>query len=650
MVNTTRMKVLAATLGLIFLGGWCAAAERPPLNVVLITVDTLRPDHLGCYGYRSVKTPTIDGLAEHGIRFAHAFTPVPITLPAHTALLTGEFPLATGIHDFTGNKVRAGTETLARILRGHGYTTAAFIAAAVLDRRFGLNQGFDTYYDHFDFGHGEEVHLDFIERRGDQVVNEALKWLKSNPKRPLFMWVHLYDAHTPYAPPEPFASRYHTHPYDGEIAFVDAQLGRFFASLKQQGLYENSLIVLVSDHGESLGEHGEKTHGFFIYNSTLHVAMIFKIPGVAPRVVEDGASLVDVLPTVLQALKIPIPSSVQGRSLLSLALGRPTGSQSVLYAESYPPLLHFGWNLLRGLQWHGLKYIETTRPELYDTRTDPKELHNLVDTHHALAQQMRERLHDVIGRYTPASGKAKGEKELTDPALLESLRSLGYVAVSSGDIVDSSGKALPDPKDRIGVYELISAAMVDAHQGRHDESLRKLKEAEKTEPNLLSVRYLMGRDYFHLKDFHHAAECFQAALKLNPKYTLAAFDLGNSQLAMGDAQAAVDSFKRTLELDASNFTAAYDLGVAYTRLRQPDAAIQAFQRAVEILPDYAEAHEAIGELYLYLRRPQDAARELQRAVAIDPKMAKAHFELGRAYEALGLPQKAQEEFDRAKAR
>jgi arylsulfatase A-like enzyme/Tfp pilus assembly protein PilF len=644
-----RFKRLFVILPLLVLGCSGRGAERPTYDVILITLDTLRPDHLGCYGYTAVQTPHIDQLAATGARFAQAFTPVPITLPSHTSLMTGAFPLATGVHDFTGNRVPPGTATLAKILRDRGYSTAAFIGAPVLDSRFGLNQGFETYFDHFELGRMEEVHLDAMKRPGNQVVDEALKWLSHRPSQPMFLWVHLYDAHSPYRPPEPYAGRYPGRPYDGEVAFADSQIGRLLAALAQQRRLEQSLVVLVSDHGESLGEHGEKTHGFFVYNATLHIACIVKVPGAAPRVVPDEVSLVDVMPTVLQALSVPIPPSVQGRSLLSLVEGRAADSASDVYAESYPPLLHFGWNLLRSLQSKGWKYIETTRPELYDTRTDPKELKNLYAIHHAQAQEMSDRLRALVSRYTPATASAATASAPTDPALLESLRSLGYVAVSTGTITDASGKALPDPKDRIQIYELVSAALTEDEQGHYAESLAKLQKAEKTEPHSRTISFLAAGDYYHLKDFPHAVTAYQAALELDPKNSMAAYYLGLSQLATGDLAGAEHAFDRTLELDPKSFAAAYNLGVVYTRRKQPEPAIQAFQRAVQILPDYADAREALGELYLYLDRPQDAARELERAVAVAPHMAKAHYDLGQAYEALGQHEKAQQELARAKA-
>ena len=644
-----RIKPLFVIFALLMLGSAGRAAERPSYDVILITLDTLRPDHLGCYGYTAIQTPEIDQLAATGARFTQAFTPVPVTLPSHTSLMTGAFPLATGVHDFTGNRVPAGAATIAEILRDHGYSTAAFIGAPVLDSRFGLNQGFETYFDHFQFGGMEEVHLDAMKRPGNQVVDEALKWLSHRPSQPMFLWVHLYDAHSPYRPPEPYAGRYPGRPYDGEIAFADAQVGRLMTALAQQGRLGKSLVVLVSDHGESLGEHGEKTHGFFVYNATLHIACIVKVPTAAPRVVADEVSLVDVMPTVLQALGIPIPPTVQGRSLLSLVEGRATDSASNIYAESYPPLLHFGWNLLRSLQSRGWKYIETTRPELYDTRADPKELKNLFATHRAQAQEMSDRLRTLVGRYTPATSATATAIAPTDPALLESLRSLGYVAVSTGTITDASGKALADPKDRIQVYELVSAALTDDEQGHYAESLGKLQQAEKTESRSRTITFLMAGDYYHLKDFPHAVTAYQSTLELDPKNSMAAYYLGLSQLATDDLAGARHAFERTLELDPASFAAAYNLGVVYTREKQPEPAIQAFQRAVQILPDYADAREALGELYLYLDRPQDAARELERAVAVAPHMAKAHYQLSQAYEALGQHEKAQQELARSKA-
>src|SRR5258708_28145818 len=267
---------------LIALSAASAAAQTPEKsapNVVLITIDTLRADHLGCYGYRQIKTPNIDSLAADGARFTRAFSPVPVTLPSHTAMLTGTYPMLSGMHDFSGNKVSPQQPTLATVLKQSGYVTGAVVASAVLDSRFGLNHGFDFYYDHFDFSRLEEANLDGMERPGNVVADQVLDWLGKNSQKKFFLWMHLYDPHYPYRPPAPYSLEYADRPYDGEIAFADEQVGRLLRYLKDKNLYQNSLIVLSGDHGESLGEHGDKTNAFFIYNATRRVPWIIPLSG-----------------------------------------------------------------------------------------------------------------------------------------------------------------------------------------------------------------------------------------------------------------------------------------------------------------------------------------------------------------------------------
>ena len=281
---TGKVVILAAIVGLAMGASPVRlAAQANAWSVVVVTLDTTRADHLGCYGDKSIATPNLDALARSGARFANAFSPVPVTLPAHTALFTGSFPMATGMHDFTGNKLPASAVTLAKVLHEHGYATGAFLGAAVLSSRFGLNQGFDTYFDHFDITPSrlDDTAMDLVKRSGDQVVDNALGWLRADRRRPFFLWIHLYDAHLPYAPPEPYASRYAGRPYDGEIAFDDAQVGRLVASLQDMGVLQNTVVVVAGDHGEGLGEHGEKDHGFFIYNSTLHIPLIICVPEIS---------------------------------------------------------------------------------------------------------------------------------------------------------------------------------------------------------------------------------------------------------------------------------------------------------------------------------------------------------------------------------
>src|SRR5438552_7291880 len=341
----------ALLAGLFAIGYAALAAPTASPNVVFITIDTLRPDHLGCYGDKQIGTPNIDTLAADGTRFERAYTAVPVTMSSHTVNFTGTYPTLSGVHDFAANKLSPTQATLASVLKDNGYTTGAVTGSAVLDSRFGLNHGFDFYYDHFDFNRLQESNLDEMERPGNVVADVTLDWLAQNYQKKFFLWMHLYDPHYPYRPPAPSSDQYKDRLYDGEIAFADAEVGRLIRFLKDKGLYQNTIIVLTGDHGESLGEHGEKTHGFFIYNATLHIPVMLHLPG--QRVVNsvpELVSLADLMPTVLQALKVDVPSQVQGRNLLPLMTAKKEDPSQGLYAETFVPRLHFNWSELRGLE------------------------------------------------------------------------------------------------------------------------------------------------------------------------------------------------------------------------------------------------------------------------------------------------------------
>jgi arylsulfatase A-like enzyme/Flp pilus assembly protein TadD len=625
---------------------WAAAAPKP--NVLIVTIDTLRADHIGCYGYKQVQTPNIDSLAADGVLFKQAYTPVPITLPAHTVIFTGTYPMLSGMHDFSGNRLGANQLTLASILHDNGYETGAVIASAVLDSRFGLNRGFDFYYDHFDFNRLLETNLDSMERPANQVVDEALRWLNQGHPKPFLLWVHLYDPHHPYHPPAPYDQTYKTHPYDGEIAFADAQLGRILALLKNKGLYGRTLIVLLGDHGEGLGEHGEKTHGFFIYNSTLHVPLIFKLPSAgARRQVTQAVSTVDVLPTILGELRIPVPKTVQGRTLAAAIAGKPADA-SPLYSETFLPRLHFNWSELRGLQDETYKFIDGPKPELYDLASDPGELHNLFAGKPAVSQALQSRLDSVVTRYTQGQGMA--EKTPLDPALAERLKALGYTAFAGGGDPAVSNRNLPDAKDRIGFYEQFSEAMEDSQHQRYPEAIEKLKPLLKIESDSLPVHYLLGMNYYRTQRFPDAVSEFQRAVKLSPDYALANYWLGLAYAQSGNNENAIASFQQTLKLDNTNFSAAFNLGAAALRLGRIDESANAFQQSITIYPDYAQGHLALGEVLLYQSKVDDALVELQKAVKLQPENPRAHAFLAKALEAKGRHAEAAEEMRRAGAR
>jgi choline-sulfatase len=646
MIFSRSLVPLTASLLLSLVSTVFAAPVAAP-NVVVITIDTLRADHVGCYGYKQIHTPNIDALAADGARFERAYTAVPVTLPSHTVMFTGTYPMLNGMHDFAANKLNATQPTLAAVLKEHGYATAAVVGSAVLDSRFGLNRGFDFYYDHFDFNRLQESNLEEMERPGNMVADVTLDWLARNYNKKFFLWMHLYDPHYPYHPPAPYAAEYKDRPYDGEIAFADAQVGRVIRFLKSKGLYNNTLIVLSGDHGESLGEHGEKTHGFFIYNATLHVPFMIHLPGASlPRVVPELVSLADLMPTVLQTLKMETPSQVQGRSLLPLIKAKPKDEEArSLYAETFLPRLHFNWSELRGVESAKYHFIDAPRPELYDLTKDPGETQNLYSDKKAVGEEMRARLAGLIRQYS--AGQELAEKTGLDPALMERLKSLGYAGFSGGGSPTITDRALPDPKDRIQAYELISDAIAESQHGEYPESTEKLNLALKTEPDSVPVRYLLGLNYYRMRQFPSAVEQLERVLQLSPDYALAAFQLGLAYARAGDFDHAIQALKRALELDATNFSAAYNLGIVYEQKQMVTEAIAAFRQSLSISPDYPLAHRGLGEALLYQGQVDDALAELRRAAELSPMDPANHAALAKALSAKGLEAEAQEEMQKA---
>lgn len=621
-------------------------AHRP--NLLLVTIDTLRPDHLHCYGYEQVQTPSIDSLADAGIRFTEAFTPIPITLPSHAVILTGTFPMMSGMHDFSGNVLSSSQPTLATVLRARGYDTGAVIAAAVLDRRFGLNHGFDFYYDHFDFSRLAETNLDLMERPANEVIDQALAWLAKPRTKPFFLWVHLYDPHHPYKPPAPFNAEYKSNLYDGEIAFADSQLKRLLEYLKQHALYNRTLVVLAGDHGEGLGEHGEKTHGFFIYDSTLHVPLIIKpVVGTTPSEKVNAApvSLVDLMPTVLGLLHVPIPSEVQGRSLTGMLLRSGPVNGSPLYSETYLPRIHFNWSELRGLQVRNYHFIAGPKPELYDISKDPHELQNLYAEKQAVSAELKSQLAHVIQQNTAEHEMA--QKSTLDPVLAERLQALGYTAFAAGQDSLVTDPKLPDPKDRIHVYEVVTDAIDDSQHGRFQQSIEKLKSTLDTEQNSVPIHYLLGLNYYRTKAFDDAIAEFTKALQLSPNYMLANFNLGLAHAALNHDDEAIRYLKRTLELDPTNFSAAFDLGVSYLHKNMYAESTAAFRQSITIYPDFAPGYKALGEMLVFQGKLDEGVKQLRTAVRLAPGDARNHEALAGALRASGNYLEAEQEMQKA---
>jgi arylsulfatase A-like enzyme len=424
------------------LGSLPPGLSRSALNLLVVTLDTTRADHLGAYGFQSISTPNIDGLARDGVLFLQTSAAAPLTMPAHASLYTGRFPFGHGVRDNGDSALDPGQTTLAEVLQEHGYETGAFVSSVVLASSRGLNQGFDLYKDDFSLMPGG------LRRQADEVTDDALRWLARAGSSRFFAWLHFYDAHTPYHPRSPYLESYPARPYDAQIAFMDEQVGRVLDFLRQADLLDRTIVVVIADHGEGLGDHREAGHGIFVYDSVMRVPLIIRTPftGLRARNVDAVTRSVDVMPTLLDLLDLPAPDDIDGRSLVPLMTGQLSTLNLDAYSESMYPRLRLGWSDLRALRTGSFKVIAAPRPELYDLTRDPFEEHNLFDTNRALAGQMIARLREIEASVS-TSRRSRAPK--TDADTLAKLASLGYVsrpgAPPATDLSD-----LPDPKDQIG--------------------------------------------------------------------------------------------------------------------------------------------------------------------------------------------------------
>lgn len=604
-------------------------------NVLLITIDTLRSDHLGCYGSREVSTPNIDALAAGGIRFADATAHVPLTLPSHTSIHTGNFPAFHGVHDNGGFYVSKSQITMAKLFKQSGFTTAAFVGAYVLDHIWGLNQGFETYYDNFDVKQGSEknggISLNGIERKADEVFASTTDWLDHHGNERFFLWTHFYDPHSPYEPPKEWADRYPGHPYMGEIAYTDSVVGKLMAYLEAHHLREKTIILLTGDHGESLGEHGESTHAFFVYDATLHVPMILNMPQreLGSRVVLQQARSVDIAPTLLQLSGIAVPESIQGRSLLHLIFDTDLAEALPSYAECYYPQFHFGWSRLLSLRNGAYKYIDTPRPELYDLSKDPHELDNIYDSHKQIAATLKSQLVKI--EETKSAGTTM-QPGAVDDETHEKLAALGYVGAFAGPL-ESDPLKLPDPKDKIDLFNVISSARADSIKGNSDQAIAKFTEALKSDPNIVDAHFMLGNEYYKKEDYSAALNEFKEALILKPDYDFAMINLANTYEKLGRIDDALAGFDLFLKKNPENSQVLHRIGELYLSKSDYKTAMDYFQKALKSDTDTGWIHNSIGVVYLKMKESDQAEASFRKALEINPKATMAHFNLAELYEA-----------------
>jgi choline-sulfatase len=612
-----------------------AAVARPAVtNVLLITVDTLRADHVGAYGFKQSATPTIDALARDGVLFEHAYSQVPLTLASHTSLLTGTYPFHNGVQDFTGQPLTPDIRSIAQSLKANGYDTAAVVSSYVLDRSWGLDRGFDLYYDVFQGNSFLENDPGLVERKAGASVDQALKWLRTPRRKPFFLWLHLYDPHSGYDPPEPFRTRFADSPYDGEIAYADSQLARLVAYLKQQGLYGRTLILFASDHGESLGEHSEKEHGFFVYHSTLHVPLLIK-PAAASRVLPHRETkpvqIMAIAPTILATLSLKDPIENQFETVSLLADKSGAGDPPV-YSESFYSFSSFGWAPLRTINTSAYQYIEAPKPELYDLRNDPAETKNLITEQKATASVLAQQLKDLVARY--ASDVQAANTSHLNAEAVEKLRSLGYMAYRSPVSAEALAAGLADPKDKIWDFNVVLGAVDAGKMGKADRQRELLLQVEARNPDMYLIPFLFGEAQLQASDWSSAEESLRRCLKLNPDFDQAMSALARALHQQNKDDEARQWVDKALQINPKNLKAWYQKGWM-SMASDPSAAADAFEQTLAIQPSFAMAHRDLGMLLLQQQRFPEAASHLEKAADLGLEQPRLYNFLGIAYSRSG---------------
>jgi len=644
-LQATGLTALASVLLPLAACGGARPVPQPPAvasSVLIVTIDTLRADRVGIYG-STVATPNIDRLAREGAWAPQADVHVPMTRPSHVSLFTGRYPAEHGVRDNISQPLAADVPVLAQTFHEAGYATAAFVSSSVLDHQSGLARGFDVYSDRFENGADR--------RPGDKTVAEAIAWLKTHPK--FFAWVHLFDVHAPYQAPEPYASRYAGRPYDGTVAWSDELVGRLIASLRDGGVLDSTLVIVTSDHGEALGDHGEDTHGYFVYESTLRVPLVVRGPEIGPGVTVDvPVRTVDLYPTILELTSLGPPPRTSGRSIVS-ALRDGRMDDEPTYAESLVPLLHYGWSDLHTVRDGRWKYILAPTPELYDLQNDPGELKNIAatDTTHAavLRSAIEARLKQEAA--VPTSSAAAG----IPPDVVERLGSLGYVGPGVSPVPTNSRGSTgtkSDPKDKLADYKALSAAMQDAliaiRTGRPADAVAPLKDVE-NRVDSYEVHYYLGRAYAGMQRQRDAVAEFEKATKRLPGGADAWRGLGEARVALGDSRNAIPAFEKLVPLAPGDAIARMELGEAMRDVARYADAARVIREALAIDPRPAQYWNSLGTVLGASGQMADAERAFAEASARDPNNGMYAYNRALALQQLGRKDEAAAQLNRAAA-
>jgi choline-sulfatase len=639
----TQLRRKFSLLALTFCLAACRRSPKP--NVLIITIDTLRADHLGCYGFTLGRTPVIDGIASQGVRCSDAISAAPITMPSHSSIFTGLYPPAHGVRDNGAYALGEGAVTLAERLHGSGYTTHAFVSAIVLNRRYNLNQGFETYDD--DLWSEDDPKLFMIrERQAPKTTDRFLKWFdewrRDGNRKPFFTWIHYFDPHQPYRPDRADAALAPSL-YDAEIAGVDRQIGRIVDALKREGALDNTLLIVTADHGESLGEHGEKTHAIFVYDATVHVPLIVRYPSMLkPRVYDGPIRSVDITPTVLDILGLT-GSGMDGRSMLAPLSGKEPPPKVAQYSESLLSEVGFGMAPLFSIREDGYKFIRAPKPELYDLRNDPHEMNNLVTTLPRIASRLDRdltRIADESKRHAVKADTTAISRETE-----ESLQALGYLA-PHGERAAMQGI---DPKDGLPLHNKLEDARHFAQERRWPEAEKLLLEVIAVTPRNVSAINVLGLMSVKQGDRDKAVHYYQQSLAVDPTQFRVFSILGALALTDGDLAAAEKNVQHALELNPHFVEAMATIGFIESIKGDNAKAESWYRKGIAADPTFPRVHRRLGDLY-YERGDFARARTYYAKTAeLAPTDMRAVLQEGTCARRLGRTAEADALFRRAEA-
>ncbi|MFQ6103257.1 MAG: sulfatase-like hydrolase/transferase [Candidatus Glassbacteria bacterium] len=627
------LSILVVILFSLFIRDRFASSGKK--NVILITIDTLRADKLGVYG-SDIKTPVIDSIASEGVLFDKAYAQAPVTLPSHASILTGTYPYVHSVRHNGKYRLSRGATTIAEVLKEQGYETAAFVGARVLGSKYGLSQGFDVYDDGLK-GEQNMGTLIFPQRPAGEVTERALSWLEQ-VRQPFFVWVHFFDPHDPYDPPPPFNELYR-NPYDGEVAYVDTQIGELLEGIKRRDLAGNTLVVITADHGESLGEHGELTHAMFLYSSTVKIPLIISLPAVVPCGIrlEYLVEHVDILPTILSILHIDTPPECQGRSLFPIDQHENRFENRYSYSETWAPRLQYGWSELKSLRTDDYLFVKAPKPELYDLRRDPRESVNIYGTTSEIASRFEASL-DSIMKF--AVDRELSEEMEMDASEREALEKLGYIFRSQ-----TEGAIEKDPKDMIAVQKSFFKGWQSLRAGQFEDALSIFKGLSETDPQNPMLYYSEGLCYRGLEQNELALNSFRRAIELDPLEERSYYLLSETLAIMGDSEGAENALVEVTKIYPLDPDPWLKLAKARLRSRKLGQAEEAYRVLLELKDDDYTVYRDFGRLLIRLGKYEESTGILEKALELNPELPRVHSMLGAAYAQMGDLEKAKKSFE-----